>query len=84
MTEKACRPRAWAAPGTAIAVTGLKMTLQTWTGNPYHTVPRHSLDSGPIPAMDDQAVNRRSDAVETLNEMGLRAERAAKQGNAVE
>ena len=61
--------------GTPIAVTGLKMALQTGAGNPYHTGPRHSLNSGPILAMDDhhRAVTRRSDAVDTTFDLVERA-----------
>src|SRR6476620_10404692 len=60
--------------GAPIAVTGLKIALQTGAGNPYHTGPRHSLTSGPIPAMDDQrAITRRSDAVDTTFDLVERA-----------
>jgi RNA polymerase sigma-70 factor, ECF subfamily len=60
--------------GAAITVTGLKMALQTGAGNPYHTGPRHSLNSGPMPAMDDQrAITRRSDAVDTTLDLVERA-----------
>jgi RNA polymerase sigma factor (sigma-70 family) len=66
--------RATTAVGAAIAVTGLKMALQTGAGNLYHTGPRRSLNAGPVPAMDDQrAINRRSDAVETTFDLVERA-----------
>jgi RNA polymerase sigma factor (sigma-70 family) len=63
-----------AGVGSAIAVTGLKMTLQSGPGNPYHTGPRHTLNSGPIAVMDDQrASTRRSDAVDTTFDLVERA-----------
>src|SRR3954466_14279281 len=66
--------RVVAEVGAAIAVTGLKMPLQTGAGNLYHTGPRRSLNSEPRPAMDDhRAINRRSDAVDSTFDLVERA-----------
>src|SRR5262245_8365029 len=43
--------------GAAIAMTGLKITLQSSPGNAYHTGPRPIRYSGPSALMDDQRVN---------------------------
>src|SRR4029077_575300 len=58
----------------AIAVTGLKMALQTGPGNLYHTGPRPSLNSDPLSAMDDpRPTTRRSDAVDSTFDLVERA-----------
>jgi len=60
--------------GAAIAVTGLKMPLQSKAGNIYDTGSRRVLYSGLVPAMDDQrATNRRADAVDTTFDLVERA-----------
>src|SRR5262249_7682682 len=43
--------------GAAIAMTGLKITLQSGPRNAYHTGPRPIRYSGPSALMDDQRVN---------------------------
>ena len=62
------------AVGAPIAVTGLKMGLQTGAGNRYHTGPRRSLHSGPVSVMDDQrAINQPGDPVDSTFDLVERA-----------
>ncbi|HKB12851.1 MAG TPA: sigma-70 family RNA polymerase sigma factor [Vicinamibacterales bacterium] len=60
--------------GAAIAVTGLKMALQTEARNLYHTGSPRLVFSGPSSAMDEpRALNSRADAVDTTFELVERA-----------
>jgi RNA polymerase sigma factor (sigma-70 family) len=66
--------RAATGVAAAIAVTGLKMSLQTGAGNRYHTDPRRSLHSGPVSVMDDQrAINQPGDSVDSTFDLVERA-----------
>src|SRR5215470_6214006 len=59
--------------GAAIAVTGLKMALQTGPGNIYDTGPSRVLYSGLTQSMDDQRATRRAGAVDTTFDLVERA-----------
>src|ERR1043166_6587963 len=66
--------RAATGVAAAIAVTGLKMSLQTGAGNRYNTDPRRSLHSGPVSVMDDQrAINQPGDSVDSTFDLVERA-----------